>query len=292
MKKIICICLLLTSVLLSFAGCGASGNSNNNNNNYNNPSQYNGGYYQGNPSGNYQGNPSGNIQGNQSGNNNGNIVNSQVKPSDPSDANGNAFGSTPVPGTSAGIPIVLTVQTCKENNGFDASVAGSGDAVSAHRSFGDLFSATLSGAVKNENGSYSVPSGKTLSIFIKLLENPAELPRGEAGRMNWYVNTLCNTEYNGKVSGTNIDGIPLGIGAYYAEIAYADGSIQCFHETNIASGLKQGDIKEAELLCETDKEISSVSLVIVYQIYYEYYNWLWYKGIGDYRASGMVKFGD
>ena len=191
--------------------------------------------------------------------------------------------------TSTRVSVPFTRQNCKKDNGYDYHVSGNTNDLQTHKRFQELVSLQIEG-LKGNNSNYSIVSKNTLNCIFTLNENPQNLPRhDEAGWWNWYVNNLSNDTYAGPVYGTSIDGNQIGRGAVYFSINYTDGTSDDFFECNFLNGIDKGGTKSYTLSIDESKQLSAINIVVVYELYYEYYtNLAWYEGFANWRLSASL----
>ncbi|MDE5721443.1 MAG: hypothetical protein K2I30_01700 [Clostridia bacterium] len=78
---------------------------------------------------------------------------------------------------------------------------------------------------------------------------------------------LNDDGYNGSVWDTNINNKKIGYGAYYVCINYTDGNKTERNAANILYGKNKNNTISLDIKPDTDKSISSVTVVVVYEIY-------------------------
>ena len=158
-----------------------------------------------------------------------------------------------------------------------------------HAAF-ELLELIVSGSSKNGRGEYFIPGGSTLSLSLKLLEDPSLLPKSGAIGWNWYSNALVGDTWKEGVYGTNLTGKTIGKGAYYVKVSYTDGSYAEFNGTDFMNGMAQGDVKGLTVEVNPGKRVSSIELVVVYEIKYAWYG----PGLDDdysnWRCTATLEF--
>lgn len=184
-------------------------------------------------------------------------------------------------------------ESCKLNNGFDPASSGNKKNELAHSKF-NLLELVLDNTIKSSNGKYSIINNLQPKLYLRVLQNPNNLPVGShIGSVNWTIHYVNNNTYNNAVLGTNITS-KIGKGAYYVKVNYTDGSFNEFNEVNILNGNAKDNLLSLNIDFNSGKKLKSVEVVCVYQLYYDYMahilNWGGTKCRADWRCSTTLNF--
>ncbi len=184
--------------------------------------------------------------------------------------------------------ISLAKQNCKDTTGYNTEIQGNNLDKQSHSAF-ELVEVILGGCAKNPRGEYYVPSNSTLTISLKVLQDILNLPRGGSMGSNWYTNKIF-FDNNVEVIGTNISGNEIKHGAYYLKVNYTDGSYYETNGTDFLNGMKKDEVKTIPLNVDTEKSISSIEVVVVYEILYSWYDGWWHDGYSNWRCTNTIEF--
>ena len=183
--------------------------------------------------------------------------------------------------------VSLDRKNCKQDNGYNPDKCDTDDRAGRHDGF-DVVKLLVKNAEKLENGTYRVPQGYSLGLSLKVLQNVSSLPlNGNAGSKE-----ISDDGYSAAVTGTNISNKQIGRGAYYVSVNYTDGTKTERNATNILSGKSQGDTVQMNVSVDSNKSISSVSVVVVYEIYTRGQGFLgiWWEEHSNWRLTTTLNF--
>lgn len=185
--------------------------------------------------------------------------------------------------------------SCKDNNGYDPSESGTEVDSLAHHDW-DLLRLVLGGCAQEDDSSYFIPEGNLLSVSFKVLQNPGSLPTwGMNGQsVNWTKHWITSDTYADTVYGTPLNGKAVGKGAYYVKVTYTDGTTTESSKFDFLSSAKQNDVLNVELNLNVNKKISSLQVVAVYELFYDYmtgyFDWNGTQCYGNWRCSTTIQF--
>ena len=185
--------------------------------------------------------------------------------------------------------VALDRSSCKQDNGYNPAEQGTDNDKKTHSAF-ELLELIVSGSSKNDQGEYFIPGGSTLSLSLKLLEDPSSLPKSGGIGANWYRNALAGDTWKEGVYGTNLTGKTIGKGAYYVKVSYTDGSYAEFNGTDFMNGMAQGDVKGLTVEINPGKRVSSIELMVVYEIIYSWYDGWWHDDYSNWRCTATLEF--
>lgn len=185
--------------------------------------------------------------------------------------------------------IELNRQCCKTDNGFNPNEAGSGENIKSHENW-EFAELVLKNCAHDERGMLYVPANCQLKLGISVLQNYLALPIKSSIGLNWYSNIMGDDNYTKNVYGTNISDKRIGYGAYYLKIDYEDGTFKEINKTGVFKNTKQGDYIEIDIGSEQSKSIVNIEFVLVYELQYEFYNWLWHTQYSNWRCCATLKF--
>ena len=179
--------------------------------------------------------------------------------------------------------IKLDRENCKVGNGYDPTIKGSDAANTMHSTF-ELVSLVMGNCVELEENTYGISGNDDFKLSFKMWETNRQAGP-TLGWANWYTHTIANDTYDESVYGTNINGETVGKGAYYIKVTYTNGEIREFNKENVFDGVSKGSIVEIKPELLEGRTIDTIEVVFVYELYYEYYDGLWYKGSTNWRCS-------
>lgn len=197
--------------------------------------------------------------------------------------------------------INMNRQNCKDNNGYNPAEQGKvSDSrindVKAHSHY-NLIELHCKGCVKNSDGTFYNPAKEPIVLSVKVLQDqkhlPTESPDFPAGYyLSWTIHYLAKDTYKNSVFGTNINGQPIGYGAYYIKTVYTDGTVNEMNKVDFLNGAKKGDLIDLKFDYSQAKTISDIEVVFVYEVYYDCTPW-WstaVKSSANWRCSTILKF--
>lgn len=168
-------------------------------------------------------------------------------------------------------------EDCKDNNGYNSSEKGDGQALNSHNRF-EVFDLKLKNCVQNGD-TYWIPQGNQLQLSMLMLVDYKSLPKWSGAfpyLTDWREHYVSNDTHNGKVMGTNINNGKIGYGAYYVKITYTDNRVKESNRVNVMQDTKKGDEIKFDL-GSINKAIKKIDIIVVYETYVYY----WYGVVAN-----------
>ncbi|MDE6613475.1 MAG: InlB B-repeat-containing protein [Clostridia bacterium] len=181
----------------------------------------------------------------------------------------------------------FSIRNCAQDNGYNTAKQDTDDRAGRHDGF-EMVRLTVQNAEKLDNGKYRVPTGYSLTLSLKVMQDMNNLPLNG----NAQSKKLSDDGYTGYVWDTNINNKKIGYGAYYVCINYTDGNKTERNAANILYGKNKNDIIRLDVTPDTDKSISSVSVTVVYEIYSGGPGafGIWWQEHSNWRCSTTLTF--
>ena len=74
------------------------------------------------------------------------------------------------------------------------------------------------------------------------------------------------------------------------KVSYTDGSYAEFNGTDFMNGMAQGDVKGLTVEVNPGKRVSSIAVVVVYEIIYSWYDGWWHDDYSNWRCTATLEF--
>lgn len=185
--------------------------------------------------------------------------------------------------------VAFEVQNCADNNGYNPEQkAGEEDDQTRHNEF-SIIQLTVDNAERQSDGKFIIPvDWSPLTFNLKVTRNPSNLP---INNNECQIKNIESDSYTGYVTGTNISNKSIGKGAYYFKVNYSDGSKYEANATDIFNGKTQGDFIPLNIPYKNNKQIKSVQIVVVYEIYCGGPGFIfWWREYTNWRCSATLEF--